>query len=70
MKLDRGTICSDILVKALDVSRRTMKPEDFWRWLTEIDLVFKPGDASQGILVENKPENTEIDWIEVYKQEK
>ena len=29
--------------------------------LSDLDLVFKPGDASQSILVENLPKNSKVD---------
>jgi len=55
MKLDRGTVCPDIMLKALEMSQGTLKPEHFWFWLADLDLVFKPNDTSQSVLVESKP---------------
>jgi len=54
VKLDRGTLCSDIMLKALEIEKGNLRAEDFWHWLTEIDLVIKPGDSSHSVLVSLK----------------
>ena len=70
MKLDRGTLCSDIMLEALRVQKGELRIEDFWHYLTELDLVFKPGDALQSILVKNRPKNKDVDYQEFYDKRK
>lgn len=53
MKLDESAI-KDIMRTAIRVYKDEMSSVEFWEYLHELDLVFKPGDSSQSVLVENK----------------
>ena len=69
MKLDKSVV-NTILSIAYHCDEFDLPYKVFSEKIQEIDLVFKPGDASQSILVENVPKNKEVDWSEVYNKEK
>jgi hypothetical protein len=41
------------MIRALDVKNGGCSPTEFVHWLYDLDLVFKPGDSSQSVLVQN-----------------
>lgn len=64
MKLDESVVSAAVEAEA----RGWEHLVDF---LENLDLVFKSGDSSQSILVENKPpKNLTISWSDVYAKDK
>lgn len=53
MKLDKSVIRA-IESIAWECTDRAGDPDQLEEFLKNLDLVFKPGDASQSVLVENK----------------
>lgn len=69
MKLDESVIWS-IENCAWQSCDRRGDPDQLQEFLKNLDLVFKPGNASQSILVKNLHKNDNIERSEVYKKRK
>ncbi len=73
MKLD-DTVVQSVMDRMVELFVKTPRPRfmlvQMRKKLYELDLVIKPYDASQSILVENRPKNKDVDYQELYDKNK